>query len=87
GQDLAYSKEGKSHTDDYINLALHEKDFERNKGHFTTIAYGGEGEVESSEVWTLFRKIFENYAINNQKYIKTYNCTEGGARIKGTIEK
>lgn len=87
GQDLAYSKEGKSHTDDYANLALHEKDFEHNKGRFVTVAYGGEGEVESSEVWTLFRKIFENYAINNQKYIKTYNCTEGGARIKGTIEK
>ncbi|EAI2978482.1 DUF115 domain-containing protein [Campylobacter coli] len=87
GQDLAYSKEGKSHTDDYVNLALHKKDFERNKGHFTTTAYGGEGTVESSEVWTLFRKIFENYAISNQKYIKTYNCTEGGARINGTIEK
>lgn len=87
GQDLAYSKEGKSHTDDYVNLALHKKDFERNKGHFTTTAYGGKGTVESSEVWTLFRKIFENYAISNQKYIKTYNCTEGGARINGTIEK
>ncbi|EAK2020248.1 motility associated factor glycosyltransferase family protein, partial [Campylobacter coli] len=87
GQDLAYSKEGKSHTDDYVNLSLHEKDFEQNKGRFTTTAYGGKGMVESSEVWTLFRKIFENYAINNQTKINTYNCTEGGARIEGTIEK
>lgn len=87
GQDLAYSKEGKSHTDDYINLTLHEKDFERDKDRFTTIAYGGKGTVESSEIWTLFRKIFENYAINNKKCIKIYNCTEGGARIEGTIEK
>ncbi|HFP7495383.1 TPA: motility associated factor glycosyltransferase family protein, partial [Campylobacter jejuni] len=87
GQDLAYNKEGKSHTDDYINLTLHEKDFERDKDRFTTIAYGGKGTVESSEIWTLFRKIFENYAINNKKCIKIYNCTEGGARIEGTIEK
>lgn len=87
GQDLAYNKEGKSHTDDYINLTLHEKDFERDKGRFTTTAYGGKGTVESSEIWTLFRKIFENYAINNKKCIKIYNCTEGGARIEGTIEK
>ncbi|EHL4788183.1 PseE protein [Campylobacter jejuni] len=87
GQDLAYSKEGKSHTEDYVNLLLHEKDFEQNKGRFTTTAYGGKGMVESSEVWTIFRKIFENYATNNQTKINTYNCTEGGARIEGTIEK
>ncbi|XTO85846.1 hypothetical protein K4E85_02345 [Campylobacter coli] len=66
---------------------MHEKDFERDKGRFTTTAYGGKGTVESSEIWTLFRKIFENYAINNKKCIKIYNCTEGGARIEGTIEK
>ncbi|HEA8077037.1 TPA: motility associated factor glycosyltransferase family protein [Campylobacter jejuni] len=87
GQDLAYSKEGKSHTDDYVNLHIHEKEFNENKGKFTTKAYGGKGVVESSEVWTLFRNIFQDYIAGNKEKIKTYNCTEGGARIEGAIEK
>ncbi|EAK5229690.1 motility associated factor glycosyltransferase family protein [Campylobacter jejuni] len=87
GQDLAYSKEGISHSKDYININLHKDDFNKNKGRFTTTAYGGQGKVESSQVWTIFRQIFENYISNNKDQIKTYNCTEGGARIEGSIEK
>lgn len=86
GQDLAYSKEGISHSKNYVNINIHKDDFQKDQGRFTTTAYGGEGMVESSQVWTLFRQIFENYISNNKNKINTYNCTEGGARIEGAIE-
>ncbi len=89
GQDLAYAKDGFSHTKDYSNLDKHEGHFQRDKNKYTTQAYGGNGKVESSFVWTLFRHNFEQDVANAKKnyYITTYNCTEGGARIEGTIEK
>ncbi|EOH5450405.1 motility associated factor glycosyltransferase family protein [Campylobacter jejuni] len=89
GQDLAYAKDGFSHTKDYKNLDKHEGHFQRDKGKFQCLAYGGNGKVESSEIWTMFRLIFENDINYFQKFfnITTYNCTEGGARIEGTIEK
>ncbi|EOE6897833.1 motility associated factor glycosyltransferase family protein [Campylobacter jejuni] len=89
GQDLAYAEDGFSHTKDYSNLDKHEGHFQRDKGKFQCLAYGGDGKAESSEVWTMFRLIFENDINYFQKFfnITTYNCTEGGARIEGTIEK
>ncbi|HDZ4966747.1 TPA: motility associated factor glycosyltransferase family protein, partial [Campylobacter jejuni] len=89
GQDLAYAKDGFSHTKDYSNLDKHEGHFQRDKNKYTTQAYGNNGTVESSLVWTLFRHNFEQDVANAKKnyYITTYNCTEGGARIEGTIEK
>ncbi|HEH4937559.1 TPA: motility associated factor glycosyltransferase family protein, partial [Campylobacter jejuni] len=89
GQDLAYAEDGFSHTKDYSNLDKHEGHFQRDKNKYTTQAYGDNGKVESSFVWTLFRHNFEQDVANAKKnyYITTYNCTEGGARIEGTIEK
>ncbi|EOW2253475.1 motility associated factor glycosyltransferase family protein, partial [Campylobacter coli] len=86
GQDLAYAENGNSHPDDYQNSANYESQMYE---HILTIAYGGNGKVESSEIWTMFRLIFENDINYFQKLfnITTYNCTEGGARIEGTIEK
>ncbi|EGD5925345.1 motility associated factor glycosyltransferase family protein, partial [Campylobacter coli] len=78
-----------SHTKDYSNLDKHEGHFQRDKNKYTTQAYGGNGKVESSFVWTLFRHNFEKDIVNIKMnyHITTYNCTEGGARIEGTIEK
>ncbi|MBZ7933553.1 motility associated factor glycosyltransferase family protein [Campylobacter sp. RM10543] len=88
GQDLAYAKDGSSHSKGFLYKDFHEGHHERDFDKYTAIAYGGEGIVQSSEVWTIFREIFENFiATNNQKKIKTYNATEGGARIEGAIEK
>ncbi|EJS0803924.1 motility associated factor glycosyltransferase family protein, partial [Campylobacter coli] len=86
GQDLAYAENGNSHPDDYQNSANYESQMYE---HILTTAYGGNGKVESSEIWTMFRLIFENDINYFQKFfnITTYNCTEGGARIEGTIEK
>lgn len=85
GQDLAYAKDGHTHSKGFIHANLHNGDYERDLGRFSTTAYGGEGKVESSEIWTLFRQIFENFISFSQS--KTYNCTEGGARIESAIEK
>ncbi|EHG5101917.1 TPA_asm: DUF115 domain-containing protein [Campylobacter jejuni] len=88
GQDLAYAKDGSSHSKGFLYEDFHKGHHERDFDKYTAIAYGGKGIVQSSEIWTIFREIFENFiATNNQKKIKTYNATEGGARIEGTIEK
>ncbi|EOJ7717501.1 motility associated factor glycosyltransferase family protein [Campylobacter jejuni] len=86
GQDLAYAEDGFSHTKDYSNLDKHEGHFQRDKGKFQCLAYGGNGKVESSEVWTMFRFFLQD-TISRNIISTTYNCTEGGARIEGTIEK
>ncbi|EAK0278277.1 motility associated factor glycosyltransferase family protein, partial [Campylobacter jejuni] len=85
GQDLAYAKDGQTHSKGFIHASWHNGDYERDFGKFTTLAYGGKGEVESSEIWTLFRQIFENFI--SLSPTKTYNCTEGGARIESAIER
>uniref|UniRef100_UPI00366CB1FC motility associated factor glycosyltransferase family protein n=1 Tax=Campylobacter coli TaxID=195 RepID=UPI00366CB1FC len=86
GQDLAYAEDGFSHTKDYKNLDKHEGHFQRDKGKFQCLAYGGDGKAESSEVWTMFRFFLQD-TISRNIISTTYNCTEGGARIEGTIEK
>ncbi|EEA8537701.1 motility associated factor glycosyltransferase family protein, partial [Campylobacter jejuni] len=86
GQDLAYVEDGFSHTKDYSNLDKHEGHFQRDKGKFQCLAYGGNGKAESSEVWTMFRFFLQD-TISRNIISTTYNCTEGGARIEGTIEK
>jgi len=86
GQDLAYGKQGQSHSQGYVNAYIHENEFKMNKSHYTTTAYGGKGEVESSQVWTLFRRIFEEM-FESYNTINFYNATQGGARIEGAIEK
>ncbi|EAK0029738.1 motility associated factor glycosyltransferase family protein, partial [Campylobacter coli] len=83
GQDLAYAKDGFSHTKDYSNLDKHEGHFQRDKGKFQCLAYGGNGKVESSGIWTMFRFSLQN-TISRNIISTTYNCTEGGARIEGT---
>ncbi|EOU3641453.1 motility associated factor glycosyltransferase family protein [Campylobacter upsaliensis] len=83
GQDLAYNDVGHSHPKDYQHSADFESEaYEKIK----VVAYGGEGFVESHEIWIFFRQILEDLI----KYVvsaKIYNATEGGARIEGMIEK
>ncbi|EAK2900522.1 motility associated factor glycosyltransferase family protein [Campylobacter jejuni] len=82
GQDLAYAENGNSHPDDYQNSATYES---QTYEHILTTAYGGEKEIQTHEVWIFFKQILETMIIKHN--ITTYNCTEGGARIEGTIEK
>ena len=80
GQDLAFGKDGASHAKGHAFAQADENIFVK--------AYGGEGEVKTTYVWTLFKNQFENdIAQSSLENIKSYNCTEGGARIEGTIER
>ena len=80
GQDLAFAPDGKSHATGHA--------FAQADEYLYTIAYGGEGEVRTTYVWDKFKNQFESDIEHaNKKDIITYNCTEGGARILGSIEK
>ncbi|BEK34034.1 flagellin modification protein PseD [Campylobacter jejuni] len=86
GQDLAYAKNGNSHPDDYQNSATYES---QAYEPILTKAYGGKGEVKTHAMWLMFKQNLEQDVEKIQKYLdtKVYNCTEGGARIEGAIEK
>ena len=80
GQDLAFAPDGKSHATGHAFAQADENIFVK--------AYGGVGEVRPTYVWTLFKNQFENdIAQSSLESIKSYNCTEGGARIEGTTER
>ncbi|EJY9632829.1 motility associated factor glycosyltransferase family protein, partial [Campylobacter jejuni] len=64
GQDLAYAKDGQTHSQGFIHANLHNGDYERDLDRFSTTAYGGNGKVQSSEIWTLFRHNFEKDIVN-----------------------
>ncbi|WP_376797937.1 motility associated factor glycosyltransferase family protein [Campylobacter jejuni] len=86
GQDLAYAENGNSHPDDYQNSATYES---QAYEPILTKAYGEKGEVKTHHIWLMFKQNLEQDVEKIQKYLdtKVYNCTEGGARIEGAIEK
>ncbi|WP_314701456.1 6-hydroxymethylpterin diphosphokinase MptE-like protein [Campylobacter rectus] len=80
GQDLAFASDGKSHATGHA--------FAQADEYLYTVAYGGEGEVRTTYVWDKFKNQFESdIEHSSKKDVITYNCTEGGARILGCIEK
>ncbi|MCR6572382.1 motility associated factor glycosyltransferase family protein [Campylobacter insulaenigrae] len=83
GQDLAYANDGASHPEEYQHSSTYESD---TYEHIDTLAYGGKGLVKTHTFWLLFKSIFEDLIASNH-IATTYNCTEGGARIEGAIEK
>ncbi|EAL0243169.1 motility accessory factor [Campylobacter jejuni] len=85
GQDLAYAEDGSSHPREHI----YGNEGEKIRGEVYTLAYGGEKQVRTQLTWNLFRQTFEKdiFWAKEKLKINTYNCTEGGARIEGTIEK
>ncbi len=86
GQDLAYGKDGSSHTKNHI-FGEDEVKHSDTKDDYIT-AYGGNGQVKTTRVWKLFLSGYEQViALNNKKgNITTINATEGGARIAGSLE-
>ncbi|EPB7444345.1 motility associated factor glycosyltransferase family protein [Campylobacter lari] len=85
GQDLAYSDDGKSHPKEHIYGDQGDDEIIYKQ----ITAYGGKGVVNTQLTWYLFLKSFEKdiALAKNILKITTYNATEGGARIEGTIEK
>ena len=80
GQDLAFAPDGKSHASGHA--------FAQSDEYLYVPAYGGKGEVRTTYVWKLFKNQYEkDIEQASLEDIKTYNCTEGGAKINGTIEE
>ena len=87
GQDLAYGKNRSTHATGHTATSASQKDKLQETEYAP--AYGGDGEVETMMVWNLFRQFFEAMVSKIKSVdenIQIYNCTEGGARIAGTIE-
>ncbi|ELE2910477.1 motility associated factor glycosyltransferase family protein, partial [Campylobacter jejuni] len=84
GQDLAFDKEGNSHSKGFS----YGEQFsgEKTVPTLKTQAYAGKGEVLTHVAWNDYRiKLEYLFACNEQK-AKFYNATEGGARINFTEE-
>ncbi|EGX8924909.1 motility associated factor glycosyltransferase family protein [Campylobacter coli] len=84
GQDLAFDKEGNSHSKgfDFGEKFSGEENIDKLK----VPAYAGKGEVLTHITWNDYRiKLEYLFACNDQK-AKFYNATEGGARISFTEE-
>lgn len=96
GQDLAYGRDGKSHSQGHIFGEEQIKDGVNSIGAHAgatpyetlkTEAYGGDGEVDTIMFWNLFRTFIEQYIEKSRATMTTYNATEGGARIHGSVEE
>ncbi|EAJ5694114.1 motility associated factor glycosyltransferase family protein [Campylobacter fetus] len=87
GQDLAFGDDGTSHSKGHI-FKKTEIDPSQTNVELAP-KYGGIGEIATTTIWNLFRNYFEHYIQSTSQAAKftVYNCTEGGARIQGTIEK
>ncbi len=87
GQDLAFGEDFKTHSDDHIiqsNKLL--DDAIKNKKYMEVEAYGGEGVVFSNIYWNMFRNFIEHHIEESSEIMTTYNATQGGSRIAGSIE-
>ncbi|MDO4674474.1 motility associated factor glycosyltransferase family protein [Campylobacter sp.] len=87
GQDLAYAEDLTSHPEGYLYGVDDMDEAQEHKENVPLEAYGGEGTVRSSRIWSVFKTLFENSIIVMQKSgVRTINATEGGARIVGSVE-
>jgi hypothetical protein len=97
GQDLAYTgreihSAGTHHNDDWLpacnrikNLDTINQSVIRKRSINLAEAYGGNGSVITDFVLNLYRGWFQDSA--NRVPFEVINATEGGARIKNTVEK
>jgi len=84
GQDLAYNEDGTSHSEGHI-FGKNEVKFKESDEYVTK--YGGKGTIRTNRIWNMFRNFFErDIEYTKKENIKTFNCTEGGAMIEGSIE-
>ncbi|HIF9570460.1 TPA: 6-hydroxymethylpterin diphosphokinase MptE-like protein [Campylobacter jejuni] len=84
GQDLAFDKEGNSHSKgfDFGEKFSSEENIDKLK----VTAYAGKGEVLTHITWNDYRINLEYLFACNEQKAKFYNATEGGARINFTEE-
>ena len=81
GQDLAYSKEGASHSSGIVSLADEKTEQSRMISGYDVPGIYGET-VRTSISWLKMLQIFEDMIASFP--CKVFDCTEGGAKIEGT---
>lgn len=81
GQDLAFAKDGQSHSK---NHTFGENEIKSDMVAGYVPAYKGDGNIATTKVWLSFLNSF-TAQIKDSK-VNTINSTEGGARIPGTRE-
>ena len=86
GQDLAYGEGGVSHVAGVFGQEEMEKQRKKEgeKGIYKIPGSMG-GEVETSELWLAFLRLFEERI--NATSVPVFDCTEGGALIKGAMTR
>ncbi|MBN2782735.1 MAG: motility associated factor glycosyltransferase family protein [Campylobacterales bacterium] len=86
GQDLAYSDDGVSHAEGHHYIKYNPK---AKQSDSMIEKYGGGGVVKTTIQWDMFKNFFEKDIADATRWLKinTYNSTEGGARIHGSIEE
>lgn len=82
GQDLAFGENGASHS---VGAVYGEREI-KPKAQIYLPKYGGNGEVESTQVWKIFWNFFIKDIFETKDKILTINATEGGARIPYSVE-
>ncbi len=89
GQDLAFGDDLKTHADEHVITEMDpEIKAQIDSGQIFDIeAYGGQGTVKTNHYWNIFKDFIEHLVEDSASVMTHYNSTEGGARIKGTIEK
>lgn len=88
GQDLAFGEDGTSHAANavYGKNEIKPDEIAKKQQDVLVEKYGGGGMVKSTKVWKLFLNFYERDIANTPYKIEVINATQGGARIKGTIE-
>lgn len=84
GQDLAFGEDGTSHTKGHL-YTEQEESYSLMDEYVEK--YGGGGQVRTTYYWKVFMDYFEKTIRLSENIMTTYNATEGGARIVGSIEK
>ena len=88
GQDLAFGKDLKTHSENHIIDSDPELEEQIAQGNLPEVdAYGDGGKVKSNIYWIMFKNFIEHHIEESADIIKTFNSTEGGAKIKGAIEE
>lgn len=84
GQDLAFGDDGTSHAPGHL-YGDNEETYKETDDYIEK--YGGGGMVRTTYYWKLFKNYFEKDILFTKETMLTINCTEGGARIPGTLER
>lgn len=83
GQDLAYGEDGMSHAKSHV---YGEDEIKGHSSDSYITGWGGDKKVKTHDVWRMFLEFFVNGISESKGKMTTYNCTEGGARIDGSVE-